>query len=349
MLRKLAPFLFLLLFFSWAQAAQAGFGVSPPRIKNHQLTPGSTYSVNIMLLRSSAEEDLKAQVKINSPEIESWIKIDKGGEFILPKGELQVPMTVTFNIPQNAELGNYTGNINVKVLPGGEKASGVSIALGARIDIDLALTNVSNANFLVRMVSVPDFEQLGPPWKWKLWSKVFEPLFYRLRVVMNVENTGNVKTAPSKVAVEIYDLTKAKLLESSEDKTLNKVKPFSVGEIVADFPTRLQNGQYWAKIKVYKENEIVNFYEIAFSVEKTGVLGASARSLGVWPWLVLAGLILLSVLIIVILIRIKFWRFFFFLILLPTKPLGKGLKNALVSINRRFWQWVNKQAERHKE
>lgn len=349
MLRKLAPFLFLLLFFGWAQAAQAGFGVSPPRIKNHQLTPGSIYSVKIMLLRSSAEEDLKAQVKINAPEIESWIKIDKSGEFILPKGELQVPMTVTFDIPQNAELGNYTGNINVKVLPSGENGGGVSIALGARIDIDLALTNVSNANFLVRMLSVPDFERLGPPWNWKPWSRVFESLFYRLRVVMNVENTGNVKTAPSKVGVEIYDITKNKLLESSEDKTLNKVKPFSLGEIVADFPTKLPAGQYWAKIKVYKENEIVNFYEIAFSVEKTGVLGAGARSLGVWPWLTLAGLILLTVLVVVILIKIRFWRFFFFLILLPTKPLGKGAKNMAVSANRRFWQWVNKQAERHKE
>jgi hypothetical protein len=349
MLKKIAPFLFLLLFFGWAQAAQAGFGVSPPRVKNHQLTPGSTYPVKIMLLRSSAEEDLKAVVKVSAPEIESWIKIDKGEEFILPKGELQVPMTVTFEIPKNAELGNYTGNLNIKVLPGGEKASGVSIALGARVDIDLALTNVSNANFLVRLVSVPDFEMLGSPWNWKIWSKVFNPLFYHLRVVMNVENTGNVKTAPSKVGIEIYDINKNGLLEEREDKTLNKVKPFSVGEIVADFPTKLASGQYWAKIKVYKENEIVNFYEIAFSVEKPGVLGAGARSLGVWPWLTLAGLILSVVLIVVVLIKIRFWRFFFFLILLPTKPLGKGAKNVVVSANRRFWQWVNKQAERHKE
>lgn len=349
MLKKIAPFLFLLLFFGWAHAAQAGFGVSPPSINNRQLTPGSTYPVKIMLLRSSAEEDLKVVVKVNAPEIESWIKIDKGAEFILPKGELQVPMTVTFEIPKNAELGNYRGNLNIKVLPSGEKASGVSIALGARVDIDLALTNVSNANFLVRLVSVPDFEKLGAPWNWKLWSKVFNPLFYRLRVVMNIENTGNIKIAPSKVAIEIYDITKNNFLESHEDKTLNKVKPFSVGEVIADFPTKLAPGQYWAKIKVYKENEIVNFYEIAFSVEKQGVLGANARSLGVWPWLTLAGLILLTVLIIALLIKVKFWRFFIFLILLPTRPLGKGAKNVIVSANRRFWQWVNKQAERHKE
>jgi hypothetical protein len=46
----------------------------------------------------------------------------------LPKGELQVPMTVTFEIPKNAELGNYSGNINVKVLPADSNSGGVSIA-----------------------------------------------------------------------------------------------------------------------------------------------------------------------------------------------------------------------------
>ncbi len=349
MLRKLAPFLFLLLFFGWANAAHAGFGVSPPRIKNHQLTPGATYPVKIMLLRSSAEEDLKATIKVNATEMESWIKIDKGEEFILPKGELQVPMTVTFEIPKSAELGNYSGNINIKVLPDGDKASGVSIALGARIDIDLALTNVSNANFLVRMVSIPDFEKLGPPWNWKIWSKVFDKIFYRTRVVMNVENTGNVETAPSKVSLEVYDITKTKLIQEGEDKTMKKVKPFSVGEVVADFPTKLPPGQYWGKIKVYKENEVVNFYEIAFSVEKPGVLGASARSLGAGPWLVLAALILLSVLVVVVLVRIRFWRYIMLILLLPTKPVGKGVKSAAKSANKNFWRWVVKQAEKHKD
>jgi hypothetical protein len=172
--------------------------------------------------------------------------------------------------------------------------------------------------------------------------------FYRIRVVMNVENTGNVETAPSKIGLEVYDITKKTLLESREDKSLKKVKPFSVGEIVGDFPTKLPPGQYWGKVRVYKENEIVNFYEIAFSVEKPGVLGAGARSLGAGPWLLLAGLILISVLVVVLLIKIRFWRYIFFMLLLPTKPVGKGVKTAAKTANRNFWRWVVQQAEKHK-
>jgi hypothetical protein len=348
MLKKIMPFLILVLFIGWATPALAGFGVSPPRIKNHQLTPGSIYPVKIMLLRSSAEEELRAVVKIDAPEIESWIKLDKEDEFVLPAGELQVPMTVTFNIPKNAELGNYTGNINIKVLPK-DRGAGVSIALGARIDIDIALTNVSDPDFLVRTVSIPDFERLGSPWNWKFWSKIFDRFFYRIRIVANVENTSSVDTAPSKISLEVYDLAKNNLLESSEDKTMKKVKAFSTGSVEAAFPTKLATGQYWGKVKIYKENEVVNFYEIAFSVENPGVLGAGARSLGAGPWALLGGLIFVCVFVVVLLIRIRFWRFILALLLLPTKPLAKNVGAAASGVNKNFWKWIAKQAEKHKD
>jgi len=236
--------LIFLLFITWTTAAKAGFGVSPPHVINHQLTPGSEYKEEIRLLRSDANEDLKAQVKVNAPEIEDWITIDKGEEFILPKGMLQVPMIITIAPPKGAELGNYQGHINVRVVPADEAAKipGVSIALGARVDMDLALTNITYADFLVRVVSIPDFEKLGKPWSFKIWSWMFNKLFYKTRVVMNIENTGNVKTAPTKVTLDVLDITKTKKLESYEDKTLGKIKPFSTNKIEAVFPTKLDVG-----------------------------------------------------------------------------------------------------------
>jgi hypothetical protein len=349
MLRKiLLPLLALVLLFGWVGVVRAGFGVSPPLIRNHQLAPGTTYKQEIMLLRSSAEEDLKAEVKVNAPEIASWVSIDKGESFILPKDELQVPLVVTFKIPKGAELGNYTGSINVKIIPASEKsASGVAIALGARIDIDLALTNISQADFLVRLVSVPDFEQLGKPWNWKIWRPVFDRLFYKIRVVMNIENKGNVKTSPSRVAIEVWDLTRTNMLQSSVDRSLKKVQPFSTGEVVAEFPTKLPPGQYWTKIKIYKEQEVVNYYEVAFTVNRPGVLGEN--HLGVWPWLVAAVMALIILLIIIILVKIKFWRFFVWLVLLPTKPVLRKVAQFLQALNKKFWQWIVKQADKHKE
>ena len=56
----------------------AGFGISPPYVKNNQLFPGSSYTQEIILLRSDAEEDLQADISVNAPEIKDWITIDKG-------------------------------------------------------------------------------------------------------------------------------------------------------------------------------------------------------------------------------------------------------------------------------
>lgn len=350
MLRKISVFfLTLLLFLSWNATARAGFGVSPPTITNTQLTPGSIYKQQIMLLRSSADEELKVKVKINATEIESWMSIDRGEEFMLPKGELQVPMVVTFKIPKGAELGNYTGNINVRIAPADDKGGGVAIALGARIDINLSLTNVSYADFLVRVISIPDFERLGAPWSWKIWSGLYNKLFYKIRVVMSLENKGNVKVAPSKVAIEVWDLTKKDLLEKHEDKKLDTVKPFSTGEVTAKFSTKLPVGQYWAKIKVYKGQEVVNFYEIAFSVAKPGALGSGARSLGIWPWLLMLLLVLIAGAVIFWLIKIRAWRFFIFLVLLPSKPVLSIIGRFFGNLNKGFWRWVNKQAEKHRD
>jgi hypothetical protein len=349
MLRKiLLPLLILVLFLTWAGTVRAGFGVSPPLIRNHQLSPGSTYKQEIMLLRSSAEEDLKAQVKLNAPEIASWISLDKEESFILPKGELQVPLVVTFKIPKGAELGNYTGSINVKIVPADEKnASGVAIALGARIDIDLALTNISHSDFLVRLVSVPDFERLGKPWNWKIWSPLFDKLFYKIKLVMSIENKGNVKTAPTRVSIEVWDLAKKNMLLKSEDRSVKKIKPFSTEEVTAEFPTTLPAGQYWAKIKIYKDQEIANYYEVAFSVIASGNSGGT--HLGIWPWLVALAVVLIVLAVLILLIKIRFWRFFIWLILLPTRPVLKTIVQFFKAVNKKFWQWIARQAEKHKE
>ncbi len=349
MFRKITQsLLILLLFLVWVNSARAGFGVSPPHIINHQLTPGSEYKEEIRLLRSSADEDLKAQVKINAPEIEDWISIDKDSEFVLPKGELQVPMMVTIAPPKDTELGNYEGHINVRVVPAdsSQRKAGVSIALGARIDMDLALTNVTYADFLVRTVSVPDIEKLGKPWSFKAWSWMFEKFFYKTKAVMNIENTGNVRTAPTKVTFDVFDITKTKKLESHEDKTLKKVKPFSMDKVEAEFPTKLDVGQYWAEIRVYKGQKIVNYYQISFAVEEPGSLGGS---LGIWPWLILTFIFLLIGTVVILLIKGKFWRVFSIVAIILIKPFVFLLSKVWKGASDKFWGWIIEKAERYKK
>lgn len=325
----------------------AGFGISPPYVKNQQLVPGSKYEQQIVLLRSSAEDDLKATIKVNAPDIASWIVLNQGEEFILPKGQVQVPMTVTVTVPQNAPLGNYKGSLNIRISSLKENSGGVAIALGARADIDLTVTNVDFADFMVRKVDIPDFEILK--WPWNL--PIFSHFLHRITVVMNVENLGNVKIAPSKATLEVYDISKTRLLESGTDDSIGKIAPFSVGETRAYFPTKLGPGEYWGKLNVYKDNTITNTYDIAFVIAKPGELKGGTLSLGTYPWLLLLGYLTIFVILIASLLKIKIWRYIWRLVmiianvlLIPIRPIISKLTDWFESFKDAFWDWVGSKA-----
>lgn len=340
----------LIALFAGASAARAGFGISPPYVKNNQIIPGSHYEQKIVLLRSSADEDLMAEASVVAPDIAGWISIDKSERFLMPKGQLQVPMIVNIDPPADAEIGNYKGYINVRIAPATENNSGgVAIALGARIDVDLTLTNVTFSDFIVRLVSIPDVERLGKPWNWKYIAPIFDRFFYKIRVAMNIQNTGNVEIAPSRVHLDVYDLTENKLLESLDDKSMKKIKAFSTEQTEADFATKLPAGQYWAKLKVYKNNEITNTYKIVFTIAEPGALGAKARDLGYGPWALLGALILACLIILYILVRVRAWRYLIlvsvFVITKPLSPVYRMIGNLFRAGSVKFWKWVGQKAE----
>ncbi len=64
----------------------AGFGITPPYVKNTSLTRNSIYQQQILLVRSDPDIPLKATITVDAPEIEDWIEIVQGYEFELPKG-----------------------------------------------------------------------------------------------------------------------------------------------------------------------------------------------------------------------------------------------------------------------
>jgi len=348
-------FVLVVLFIAWCPGTHAGFGISPPYFENSQLVPGSHYEQVITLLRSSAEEDLQAEVQIKAPKIEKWLKVEQGNSFIIKKGLLQVPIKIIADVPKDAEIGEYKGYINIRVSPiDTVQKAGVSIALGARIEIKLTLTNVVFSNFIVHLVSVPDFELLGRPWNWPFISKLFNYLFYRIRIAMDIENTGNTKTAPTKVHIDVYDLTETKLLQSSDDKSIEKIDSFTTRTVMADFPAKLGVGQYWSNIKIYKDNDIINTYKIAFSVSPAGTLGNRAPDLGRWPWIILSsiGAILLAILI--LLIKIKIWkhafrlgRLLYKILIIPFRPVLRLVIRQTNRLKVSFWKWIRSKAKEY--
>jgi hypothetical protein len=328
--------------------AYAGFGISPPYVKTSKpIFPGSHYEQKITLLRSSAEDGLRAEVTINAPDFAQWITIDKGLSFDLPAGELQVPMIVRVDVPKEAELGEFKGNINVRIAPKDTAGNGgVSIALGARIEIYLVVDNESFVDYIIRSISIPDFEELKTPWRWPLFSYFFN----KIEVAIKIENTGNIKAAPTKVKLDIYDIGEKTLLETKEDKSIKKVDPFATADVIASYRTRLTAGQYWGKVKVYKENEIIKSDKIAFTIYPPGKSPTGTRPLGPWPYVMMAGIIILILSVLYFLIKIRSWRALIKLLqimLIPLIMIWRGFVNLKKKATIRFWRWMHRKSSQY--
>ncbi len=252
--------LFLLFFY---QTAFAGFGISPPFLRNENLTRGSYFEEKIYLVRGDPVEDSKVTITINVPGADNWIKIDKGTSFILPKGEKAVPIIVSVQVPNDAPYGRYTGFMRITVEPKEIQPGQVGIALGARVEVDLNVTERKIFSFIVRAVEFLDLEE---GYKWFFF---FIP--GKLVMKMTIENVGNLPVTPSKVHLDIYDILKSKILESLDSvKIEGKVLPFKTDNVFAIFKTKLPKGNYWVKYKIYKEKEIVKEGELVVNIKERG-------------------------------------------------------------------------------
>lgn len=245
----------------WANLALADFGISPPYVWNDRLIQGSHYEQKIILVRGDPTGDLKTEITLDVPQANDWISIDKGLEFILPKGEKQMPIIVSVDVPKNAEFGNYEGAIRIRISSLKPPEEGmVAIALGGRIDVKLAVVEEKIFDFRVRSVKTSDLEE-G-------WT---------IKFLMEIENIGNIESAPTKVHFDIYDSKKEELLESIDNTNqLETIKPFETKKIVAEFLTKLGPGSYWAQFKIFKNEEVISEGEVPLSILSEGAIGVES-------------------------------------------------------------------------
>jgi len=250
-----------------ADFAIAGFGVTPPYVRNTSLTRNSTYEQQILLVRGDPNVPLKATVVIDAPEIYGWIEIVEGTEFILPRGEQKVPMTVRVTVPDKVDFKKYKGAIRVKTGAVDDQvgAGSVNISLGAQIDIELDVIDRQIKDFRIRKISISDLNE-GHKFGW---------LFFpgKIRFGMLLENTGNIDVSPSEVAFKIYDATGNVLLEETKNLgKIKKVKPYATQEIVAELPTRLPVGTYIARYQIFNDEEVKQEGEVNLNILPYGTL-----------------------------------------------------------------------------
>ncbi len=230
------------------QISSAGFGITPPYVNNQRLTRGTVYEQKITLVRSDPVDDLKTTITMNIPGIEAWFSVDRGTEFIIPKGTTQMPIIVRVQVPEDAEYKAYSGIIRIRTAPAEPGASGgVSIALGAQVDVDIEVVD-QIFDFEVRRTRNTDVEEGRRKWGLYFPGKI--------RFFMTVENTGNTTFGPTLVKFDIYDSQMETLMESTTNTNeIEQIEPFGTKEVMAELPTRLPPGRYAAKFTVYKLGE----------------------------------------------------------------------------------------------
>ena len=283
----------LLGLFARTCLVEAGFGVSPPAVICHHLIPGSHFEETIYLVRGNPSEDMEAEITIGAPEVEDWITIENGLYFPLPEGEKLVPMKVIVDVPSDAAYGNYRGYIQARAIGISKGEGQVATVLGGRIDINLTVSEKGFADFEVKVVTVPNIERGDP-----------------LTVMVMIENLGNVDIAPAKAHVDIYDIAHQKLIQSGDIEEMSLVRPFETKQSEGEMPVEIIEGEYWADVTVYKNEEPFGPYKIHFRVLPPGTLRAQATQEGegigkeTIPY-ILAGIILLVAAIVLVWIEKK--------------------------------------------
>lgn len=264
--KKLFVFAFLFFIFG-TEIAQAGFGITPPYVRNTSLTRNSTYEQQILLVRGNPDVPLKAQIVIDAPEIQDWIEIVEGQGIPLPRGVQKIPIIVRVKVPKDAEFKEYTGVIRIKTVPDDNQVAegAVSISLGAQVDINLTVIDREIKDFRVRKISVSDLNE-GRKLAWLYFPG-------KVKFGMMIENTGNIDVAPSKVELRIFDFSGSVLLqETTHLGRLAKTAPYATGDIVAAVPTRLQAGNYIARYRIFNDEEIKQEGEVNLSILPYGTL-----------------------------------------------------------------------------
>lgn len=230
-------------------ASAEGFGITPPYLKNDSLTQGSHYEQKIILVRGTPDQDLTAKVSINVPGANQWISVDRGTQFVMPSGTQQMPIIVSVNVPGDAKLGPYQGNIQVVVSPLKPPAAGtVGLTIGAQIDVNLNVIDKKMVDFKVRRVTIQNAEVGHSFWWMNFPAKV--------RFDMDIENDGNIAGSPDKVVFTYGEYLTQKVLETDENTNgLASVQPFQSKTVTAEMPAYLPQGSYKVFYQIYGRDD----------------------------------------------------------------------------------------------
>lgn len=240
--------------------SEAAFGTSPPWVRNDHMLPGTTYEQIINLSRNNPDKDMQVKVRIDGDEIKRWITIEDEKDLIIKKGQKILPMKVTVKVPKRAALKDYRAGIFVTLesIQDDEQKKGgtVSIKLGAHIVVELTVTGEKIIDYRIKTITVDDIN---------------EGDFFYLNT--EVENLGNTEIMELHGQVDIYDHKETEILKSLTFGQLSDaIGPDTLFKSQIVFPdVKLEPGEYWAKVKVFKDDEIIYEHRLYQLVKESEV------------------------------------------------------------------------------
>jgi hypothetical protein len=274
--------------------ARAAFGISPPFFNADHLVPGITYSQTIYLVQDQPNEDLPIKAALTiSPDIASWISIDKGFNFFIPKGTRQFPIVISAHVPNGQGIGKWSGNLAITSQPA--QTGQVAIALGANVGINLTVGAGIFEKFSIPLITFPAIEEGWSP-----------------KVAVKFVNEGNIAEAFDGATMDISDqYDTVRLAYAQKDSGFPKTEPFSTSEYTFDFPIsfHLGVGEYWGNVVFYKDRKIVASQKTIFHVlpagSIAGIWGRIGNFFNTNPWMNYFGIILLVIILFFITLRFK--------------------------------------------
>jgi hypothetical protein len=225
------------------QSLAAAFGVSPPWITNDNLKPDSHYVYVIDLSTNDSSQEMVVSSKITgSPEILKWVTIKDKDNLTMPVGQQHTSMYVEVNVPKDAKVGRYSGDIALTVAPRNLNPDNISILLGGNIAIQLKVVNYDVSDFTVK-------------------SMALNPIIQGQPLVLNAEikNMGNTPLSSLETKVQVLDYKTEKPVTNLTGGTLNRViYPQSTDTAQMELPAKnLMAGQYWVKVDALKAGRSV--------------------------------------------------------------------------------------------
>lgn len=265
-------------------SAAVAFGVSPGAIQESRLVRGSTVTRTISLVQGNPAADVQVKVLVDSADMKEWMSFDPGLEFTIPAGVQQFPFRVTIAVPHDTPFGNYSAFLRIRTKPEPAQEGGtVSVAVGARVDVDITVGEDVIEEFSVKALTIEDIME-GEP----------------LAASARIENTGNVPTGPDSASFELFDKFGGIRLAygAVSGEAIERIPPFSEKTLALEFPVdlRLAPGDYRGHVQVFDEKGVVvREVKTGFTVREKTFLDTLSTTLpyvlGVVLVLIAAGMI----------------------------------------------------------